>query len=197
MQFSYAFVFAISATLVASQTASSLVAQLPSCAISCLASASTTNGCGISDYACQCGAKKADITKTATPCVLSACSQDDALKTNSLTGEICKAASSVQTSATNAGSYASYFPSTSSKSTATSVPASYPASVPATSAPAASGSGVSGPASSAPANSAPAATVSSSPSATTSGPVQATGAASRVNGGVFAACAVVLAAFAL
>ncbi|KAH6701392.1 hypothetical protein BKA61DRAFT_205193 [Leptodontidium sp. MPI-SDFR-AT-0119] len=173
MQFSYAFVFAISATLVASQSASSFVAQLPSCAISCLASASTANGCGISDYACQCGAKKDDITKAATPCVLSACSQDDALKTLSITGEICNAASSVQTSATNAGSYASYFPSTSSKPTATSVPASYPAT------------------------SAPAATVSSSPSATTSGPVQATGAASRVNGGAFAACAVVLAAFAL
>ncbi|KAH7399745.1 hypothetical protein BKA64DRAFT_464249 [Cadophora sp. MPI-SDFR-AT-0126] len=178
MQFSYAFVFAISATLVASQSASSLVAQLPSCAISCLASASTTNGCGISDYACQCGAKKADITKTATPCVLSACSQDDALKTNSLTGEICKAASSVQTSATNGGSMASYYP-TSSKSltSVTTVPVSYSASVPATSA--------------------PAATVSSAPSATTSGPVQATGAASRVNGGVFAAGAVVLAAFVL
>ncbi|PVH73988.1 hypothetical protein DL98DRAFT_594487 [Cadophora sp. DSE1049] len=176
MQLSYAFVFAISATLVASQSASSLVAQLPSCAISCLASASTTNGCGISDYACQCGAKKADITKTATPCVLSACSQDDALKTNSLTGEICNAASSVQTSATNGGSYASYFPST-SKSSATSVPVSYSASVPATSA--------------------PAATVSSAPSVTTSGPIQATGAASRINGGVFAAGAVVLAAFAL
>merc|ERR1712219_27264 len=53
MQLLNALVFAVSATLVVSQSASSLVAQLPSCAISCLASASTTNGCGISDYACQ------------------------------------------------------------------------------------------------------------------------------------------------
>merc|ERR1711974_576223 len=78
MQLLNALVFAVSATLVVSQSAPSLVAQLPSCAISCLASASTTNGCGISDYARQCGAKKADITAAATPCVLSACSQDDA-----------------------------------------------------------------------------------------------------------------------
>jgi len=178
MQLLNALVFAVSATLVVSQSASSLVAQLPSCAISCLASASTTNGCGISDYACQCGAKKADITAAATPCVLSACSQDDALKTNSLTGEICNAASSVQTSATNGGSYASYYPSTSkaSATTVTTVPVSYSASVPATSA---------------------AGTATSAPSATTSGPIEATGAASRVNGGVFAAGAVVLAAFAL
>ncbi|KAK0102220.1 hypothetical protein ONS95_005844 [Cadophora gregata] len=197
MRLSYAFVFAVSSTLVASQSASSLVAQLPSCAISCLASASTTNGCGISDYACQCGAKKADITKTATPCVLSACSQDDALKTNSLTGQICKAASSVQTSATNGGSYASYFPST-SKSSATSVPSvSYPANPPPASTPAASAPASNPPATYPPASNPPAATVSSAPSATTSGPIQATGAASRVNGGVFAAAAVVLAAFAL
>ncbi|KAH7351331.1 hypothetical protein BKA65DRAFT_255966 [Rhexocercosporidium sp. MPI-PUGE-AT-0058] len=172
MQFSIALVFAISATLVASQSASSLVAQLPSCAVSCLASASTTNKCGISDYACQCGVKKADITKAATPCVISACSSDDALKTNYLTGEICNAASSVQTSATNAGSYASYFPST-SMSTATSVPVGVPAT------------------------SAPATTVASPPSATSNSPIQATGAASRVNGGVLAAGVVVLAAFAL
>ncbi|KAL2071042.1 hypothetical protein VTL71DRAFT_12277 [Oculimacula yallundae] len=166
MQFSVAFVFALSATLIASQSASSLVAQLPSCAITCLASASTTNGCGISDFACQCGEKKADITKNATPCVLSGCSSDDALKTNYLTGEICKAATTVQTSAVNpgsVGSYASYFPST-SMSTATVVPVSTTATPTVTSAPP---------------------------------PPVVTGAASRVNGGAFAAVAVLIAAFAL
>ncbi|CZS88276.1 uncharacterized protein RCO7_01231 [Rhynchosporium graminicola] len=168
MQFSLALAFAILAALVASQSASSLVAQLPSCALTCLASASTSNACGVSDYACQCGAKRADITKSATPCVLSSCSTDDALKTNYLTGQICNAASAVQTSAANSGSvgsYASYFPST-EMATATGIP------VPATTAP-------------------------PTPTTTVSPTVVVTGAASRGNGDLFAAIAVAFAAFAL
>lgn len=36
-------------------------------------------GCGVSDYACQCGAKRVAITTSATPCVLGGCSSEQAL----------------------------------------------------------------------------------------------------------------------
>ncbi|OWP01313.1 hypothetical protein B2J93_7297 [Marssonina coronariae] len=182
MHLSLAFVLAIAATQVSGQRISSLVAQLPSCAISCLATASANVGCGISDYACQCGAKKSTLTSSATPCVLSACSNADALTTNSLTGDICREAGIVQTSITAQGSMASVYPhATSTATTAasvTTIPVTTVTTIPGTILVTTS-------------------RTSSAPAATSSASAATTGAASRARGGVVAAGAAVLAALVL
>jgi len=78
MKFSYAAVAAVMASVAYSQSLSDLIGQLPSCALTCLATASTAGGCGLTDYACQCGPARAGITKSAAPCIASGCSADDA-----------------------------------------------------------------------------------------------------------------------
>ncbi|EKD15315.1 hypothetical protein MBM_06531 [Drepanopeziza brunnea f. sp. 'multigermtubi' MB_m1] len=173
MKFSIAIVFAIVASLVSSQSVSSLVAQLPSCAISCLATASSSVGCGISDYTCQCGLNKDAVTSAATFCVVSSCSSTDALKTNSITGDICKAATQIQTSATHGASdvVGSIFAIVNHPSTSTA-PASAPTTV------ATSVKGITA-------------------SAASNAPAAVTGAALRVHGGALAAAAAMLAALAL
>ncbi|KAF2758012.1 hypothetical protein EJ05DRAFT_374171 [Pseudovirgaria hyperparasitica] len=78
------FVLAALAVAVAGQT----TADIPSCALQCLATSITGAGCSVEDQACSC--EKTDaITTTATPCVLAACSIDDALKTQQVTQAIC------------------------------------------------------------------------------------------------------------
>jgi hypothetical protein len=79
MKFSFAAVASLLASVAYSQTIASEVAQIPSCALSCLTTAITGAGCGLTDYACQCGSSKDAITKAATPCVVSSCSTSDAL----------------------------------------------------------------------------------------------------------------------
>lgn len=51
----------------------SLVAQLPSCSVSCLEAAATSAGCGASDYSCQCSHTDA-VEANATSCLTSSCS---------------------------------------------------------------------------------------------------------------------------
>ncbi|KAJ5051919.1 uncharacterized protein L3040_001682 [Drepanopeziza brunnea f. sp. 'multigermtubi'] len=167
MKFSIAIVFAIVASLVSSQSVSSLVAQLPSCAISCLATASSSVGCGISDYTCQCGLNKDAVTSAATFCVVSSCSSTDALS------DICKAATQIQTSATHGASdvVGSIFAIVNHPSTSTA-PASAPTTV------ATSVKGITA-------------------SAASNAPAAVTGAALRVHGGALAAAAAMLAALAL
>ena len=75
----YSTVLAVAfASLVSAQSASELVAQLPSCVGTCLTDAAEKAGCGATDYACQCGEKYATISVDATPCVLGACSTGEA-----------------------------------------------------------------------------------------------------------------------
>ncbi|KAK0106928.1 hypothetical protein ONS95_003644 [Cadophora gregata] len=122
---------AILATAVSAQSIADLTAQIPSCAQTCLATAITGAGCTISDNACQCGSANAAITKAATPCVISGCSSDDALKTQTLTSQICalvasgaggssggssSAASQASSAATSAASSASSAASSASES---------------------------------------------------------------------------------
>lgn len=79
MRFLYTAITSLLASVAFSQSISSEVSQLPSCSLSCLTSAITGAGCGLTDYACQCGSAKAAITTSATPCLLKACSTSDAL----------------------------------------------------------------------------------------------------------------------
>ncbi|KAG4033781.1 hypothetical protein MFRU_004g02840 [Monilinia fructicola] len=100
MQFTYTAIFTLFASVAYSQSIASEVAQLPSCALSCLATAATSAGCGLTDYACQCGDAKAAITKSGTPCIVAACSASDVLTVSKVAAQICE----LQASAGSSGS---------------------------------------------------------------------------------------------
>ncbi|KFY06323.1 hypothetical protein V492_08076, partial [Pseudogymnoascus sp. VKM F-4246] len=90
MRFSLALIAAVAAaTSVAAQDVAGIVSQIPSCALTCIATAAAGQSCSITDYKCQCS-KMSAIQASATPCVTSKCKPDDALKVLSLTGELCK-----------------------------------------------------------------------------------------------------------
>ncbi|ELR04839.1 hypothetical protein VC83_03658 [Pseudogymnoascus destructans] len=90
MRFSLALIAAVAAaTSVAAQDVAGIVSQIPSCALTCIATASAGQSCAITDYACQCG-KMSAIQASATPCVTTKCKPEDALKVLSLTSELCK-----------------------------------------------------------------------------------------------------------
>merc|ERR1711964_263662 len=80
---------AILATAVSAQSIAELTASIPACAQTCLATAIGNSGCGVDDNACQCGDANAAITREATPCVISGCSSEEALNTQSITSQIC------------------------------------------------------------------------------------------------------------
>jgi hypothetical protein len=68
------------------------IADLPTCALSCLTTAIPALGCGITDFACSC--KQADkLTPQLTPCVQSSCADPAAqAKTIEVLSAICAAA---------------------------------------------------------------------------------------------------------
>merc|ERR1712000_449642 len=80
---------AILATAVSAQSIAELTASIPACAQTCLATAIGNSGCGVDDNACQCCDANAAITRDATPCVISGCSSEEALNTQSITSQIC------------------------------------------------------------------------------------------------------------
>merc|ERR1711964_518416 len=80
---------AILATAVSAQSIAELTASIPACAQTRLATAIGNSGCGVDDNACQCGDANAAITREATPCVISGCSSEEALNTQSITSQIC------------------------------------------------------------------------------------------------------------
>lgn len=82
MRVSYAAIAALMTSVAYSQSVADLIGQIPSCALICLATAATIARCGFSDYACQCGPAKDAITKSATPCIASACTADAAASTS-------------------------------------------------------------------------------------------------------------------
>ncbi|KAM3075350.1 hypothetical protein ACMFMF_006025 [Clarireedia jacksonii] len=126
MKFSYAAITAVLASVAYSQSVGDIVATLPSCSLTCLTTAIAGAGCGLTDYACQCGSAKDAITKAATPCVAAGCSTSDALKTQSVTTQICDAEAKSGSSSSASGSASSSSaeaPSTSSSAT-TAAPSS-------------------------------------------------------------------------
>lgn len=58
---------------VAAQSASELAAAIPACAKQALDEAATSVGCEVTDYACQCGPKKQELTLAASPKVIEVC----------------------------------------------------------------------------------------------------------------------------
>ncbi|KAG6003994.1 hypothetical protein E4U21_001536 [Claviceps maximensis] len=67
----------------------SVLATVPSCAISCLANSVLQANCSVTDAQCVCVEQYAQITDLATPCIMSACSLTDALFTKNLTETVC------------------------------------------------------------------------------------------------------------
>ena len=61
---------------VAAQSAAELAAAIPACAKPALDEAAGSVGCEVTDYACQCGPKKEELTQLARPKVLEACNTD-------------------------------------------------------------------------------------------------------------------------
>merc|ERR1712000_803138 len=112
------------------------VASIPACAQTCLATAIGNSGSGVDDNACQCGDANAAITREATPCVISGCSSEEALNTQSITSQICalvaaggssggsSAASSAATSAASSVSSAASSAASSATSMASSMASS-------------------------------------------------------------------------
>lgn len=79
MRFSLALFSVGLASLVAGQSQtdiSSLVSQIPSCAVSCLDTAATSAGCATSDFNCRCD-KSAVIGASSGACLARSCSVDD------------------------------------------------------------------------------------------------------------------------
>lgn len=64
--------------LVAAQSSdvASLVAELPSCSLTCLLAGASAADCESVDYACQCG-KQDVIVANATTCLTSSCNTND------------------------------------------------------------------------------------------------------------------------
>lgn len=69
----YSIIIAALVAAVAAQDLAALAAEIPACAKPALDAAATAVGCTATDYACQCGAKKEQITISASPKVIEAC----------------------------------------------------------------------------------------------------------------------------
>ncbi|WYZ41282.1 hypothetical protein EsH8_V_000177 [Colletotrichum jinshuiense] len=75
--------------LVAADAVSDLVAQIPTCAETCIQEAAKSINCDVSDFSCVC-AKLATITSTVVQCIsTSSCSATDQAKVLQLAPEIC------------------------------------------------------------------------------------------------------------
>ncbi|QSZ36711.1 hypothetical protein DSL72_006594 [Monilinia vaccinii-corymbosi] len=107
MHFTSVAISALLASVAYSQSVGSEVAQLPSCALSCLANASTAAGCGIADYACQCGDAQSAITKSATPCITAACDSKDVSTIPKIAAKICELQASAGSSSASSSSASS------------------------------------------------------------------------------------------
>ncbi|KAB8295178.1 hypothetical protein EYC80_007104 [Monilinia laxa] len=127
MQFTYTAIFTLFASVAYSQSIASEVAQLPSCALSCLATAATSAGCGLADYACQCGDAKDAITKSGTPCIVAGCSASDVLAVSKIATQICVLQDSAGSPSSSPSSTSSA--SSSAASNISSATGSYVASV--------------------------------------------------------------------
>ena len=82
--------------LVAAQSSdvASLVAELPSCSLTCLLAGASAADCESMDYSCQCG-KQDVIVANATSCLTTSCN------TNDIASEFCSSPSVIMQIATN------------------------------------------------------------------------------------------------
>ncbi|KAL1859543.1 hypothetical protein Daus18300_009544 [Diaporthe australafricana] len=109
--------------LVAAQSSdvTSLVAQLPSCSLTCLLAGASAADCESMDYSCQCN-KQDVIVANATSCLTSSCNTNDIATTQTVSQQICEAVTGNSTSATasSSGSSASATGSSASSSASAS-----------------------------------------------------------------------------
>ncbi|KAF1953572.1 hypothetical protein CC80DRAFT_551218 [Byssothecium circinans] len=68
------------------------LAGIPTCALSCFATAVPASGCSLSDTACQCTTGSSSIQNSLTSCVPGKCSTDDIAKIAPAVADICKRA---------------------------------------------------------------------------------------------------------
>ncbi|TGO09131.1 hypothetical protein BTUL_0178g00170 [Botrytis tulipae] len=193
MQFTYAAISALLASVAYSQSIASEVAQLPSCALACLSTASSGAGCSITDFACQCGDAKNAITKAATPCIAAGCSASDTLTAQKVATEICALQAAGGSSGSSAAASSTQASSSSTSGSASSSAVSNISSAGSSiaSATSAASSSISSALSSA------SSAISSAASSTSSPTTVSTAAGSRVNAAGAIVGAGFLAAFAL
>ncbi|KAI0151528.1 hypothetical protein BJ166DRAFT_391874 [Pestalotiopsis sp. NC0098] len=67
----------------------SLVTQVPDCALTCLVTGASDIGCTVTDYDCQCS-KASELQASAGPCIQEACSSADQATALTISQEICQ-----------------------------------------------------------------------------------------------------------
>ncbi|KAK1705941.1 uncharacterized protein BDZ83DRAFT_552075, partial [Colletotrichum acutatum] len=77
------------AALVAAETIDQLVAEIPTCAVTCIRDGAQSVNCDITDFACSCG-KVEQLTAKVVPCLASSgCSSTDQATVLQLASQIC------------------------------------------------------------------------------------------------------------
>ncbi|KXH38827.1 hypothetical protein CNYM01_06006 [Colletotrichum nymphaeae SA-01] len=85
----YTIVVSILAALVAAETIDQLVAEIPTCAVTCIRDGAQSVNCDITDFACSCG-KVEQLTAKVVPCLASSgCSSTDQATVLQLASQIC------------------------------------------------------------------------------------------------------------
>lgn len=82
MQFKNVAISLFVAVAAASDDVTTLLTQVPDCALTCLITGASDIGCTVTDYTCQCS-KAAELQASAGPCIDSACSTADQESTSS------------------------------------------------------------------------------------------------------------------
>lgn len=90
MQFKNVAISLFVAVAAASDDVTTLLTQVPDCALTCLITGASDIGCTVTDYTCQCS-KAAELQASAGPCIDSACSTADQETALTISQEICEA----------------------------------------------------------------------------------------------------------
>ncbi|KAF4873486.1 GPI-anchored CFEM domain protein [Colletotrichum sp. SAR 10_86] len=132
----YTIITAFLAAFAAAKTVDELVADIPTCAVTCIRDAATSVNCDISDFACSC-AKQDQLTPVVVNCLSkSSCSADDQTKVLLTAQQICSQVSSGVSATGSVGALASGASSTGT-GTGTATASSTGAAAASTSSPAA------------------------------------------------------------
>ncbi|KAL6716795.1 hypothetical protein ACLMJK_004707 [Lecanora helva] len=187
--FAFFTVFGLIAVAQAQEQCAAVAAKIPTCAITCIASAASGVGCSQTDFACQCKpANNAAINSAALDCVVKGCGAAQGLAVQGSASAVCAcAATAAGSSPTSAAAAAPVEASSTAESSPTNT-----AAVPSIAAPATSSAPF-------PTTTAAAAPVASAPSASGTGGVNAsssvtpfTGAAVKVAASLSAAISALL-----
>ncbi|KAF4929567.1 hypothetical protein CGCVW01_v001377 [Colletotrichum viniferum] len=132
----YTIITAFLAAFAAAKTVDELVAEIPTCAVTCIREAATSVNCDISDFACSC-AKQDQLTPVVVNCLSkSSCSADDQTTVLLTAQQICSQVSSgasatgsvaaLTSGATSTGATSGGASSTGAAAASTSSPAAAP-----------------------------------------------------------------------